>query len=324
MDRLRWIFHPIFVVSFSLTCLCTTFFLYIYWYMEASAWLNAVLHKFKIDSAMLESQTLMVVVVLSILEGVILLGISSIFIYYQKTMRLYRLQHDFIHNFTHELKTPVTSLRLYLQTFQKLELPRVDQQKYLKFMMQDADRLADNIKRILNLARLETGKHHSEFEICDIVKVIEEYYEQSKSMFGKSRVTIHKPAEHSYFFWLDCSMFDMLLSNIITNAFIYNRAPLPCVDIFFKAKKKHLHIFFQDNGIGIERAELHLIFSKFYQGLRASKLSAKGSGLGLYLVQSIARLHQGKITVNSKGIDQGSVFILQLPYHNTKIKGQHA
>ena len=153
--QVKWFFHPIFVFVFSVLALASSLVLYIYWYVRISSGLQVLAHHYHLDPGQfLEARTWVVVLVLSILVGIILAGTLIIFIYNQKMVRLNRLQHEFINNFTHELKTPVTSLKLYLETLLKHPLPREEQCKYYGYMLQDAERLSDNISRILNLAKI--------------------------------------------------------------------------------------------------------------------------------------------------------------------------
>jgi len=127
VNRFKWFYHPVFIFVFSIVALAASLALYIYWYIEVSAGLKAVIEKYNLDpSQFLEVQTWVVILVLSILVAIILAGVFIIFIYNQKTWQLYRMQRNFINSFTHELKTPVTSLKLYLETFAKHELPRED------------------------------------------------------------------------------------------------------------------------------------------------------------------------------------------------------
>jgi len=283
--------------------------------MEVSIGLKTLVRRFNLDpDQVLASQTWVVILVISILVGLILAGIFIIFVYNQKLVQLYRLQHNFINNFTHELKTPVTSLKLYLETFLKHDLSRDDQLKYIHYMIQDADRLSDNTTRILNLARIESGNYEGEFVISDLVQTIEGFCSNNSYLFRNCEITIHNPSGRSFPYRINSSLFEMLLINLLTNAIKYNKSEVPKVDITFELQKRRLHIRFEDNGIGIKKGETKKIFRKFYQVGQSDNMSARGTGLGLYLVQSIARIHKGKISARSEGEGKGSGFTLILPF----------
>jgi signal transduction histidine kinase len=314
LDRVKWFIHPLMIFIFSTVAVVLSLFLYIYWYVEASIGLKAAIQKANLDpDQVLASQTWMVILVLSILVGIILLGIFTIFVYLQKTLQFFRLQNNFINNFTHELKTPVTSMKLYLETFQKYDLSREDQLRYIGYMIQDADRLSNNINRILNLAKIESKTYKGEFVVQDLVSVLEQFYEKNKHLFHGCLINIHNPSSRSFSYRIDLSLFEMLVMNLLTNAIKYNNSKTPRVDITFRPQNRNLHILFEDNGIGLPSPEIKRIFRKFYQIGQADNMSAKGSGVGLYLVDIIARLHKGKVTAHSRGSGQGSVFSLVLP-----------
>jgi len=313
MNRTKWFFHPIFILILSIVALVTSLFLYIYWYVEVSAGLKSVVNRFNLDaSQVLEPQTWIVILVLSILVGIILLGIFIIFVYNQKTLQLYRLQHNFINSFTHELKTPVTSLKLFLQTFSKHELSRNDRLKYIKYMITDVERLSDHINRILNLARIESKSYKNKFIVSDLVEVFEKFYKNNNHLFQCCEIKIHHP-EKPLFYRINPPLLEMLLMNLLTNAIKYNNSKVPKVDITFKRQNRKLLIYFEDNGIGLEKGKIKKIFKKFYQVGRSDDMSARGSGLGLHVVQNIARIHQGKVVAESKGKGKGSAFTLILP-----------
>jgi signal transduction histidine kinase len=315
IDRTKWFFHPILVFIFSIVALATSLSLYIYWYVEVSSGLKEVVHKFDLDSGQfLDLETWVVILILSVLVGVILIGIFIIFLYNIKTLQLYRLQNNFINNFTHELKTPVTSLNLYLETFIKHELSRDEQVRYLGYMTEDIERLSDNINRILNLARIESKSYVGEFVVVDIVSLIEQFLINHQHLFRNCEITTHNPSDRSFACRVDLSLFDMLLMNLVNNAVQYNASEKPKIDISFKLQNNRLFISFEDNGIGIENTEIKKIFRKFYQSGRADDMTAKGSGLGLHLVQNIARIHKGKVIAESEGRGKGSVFTLILPF----------
>jgi len=314
MNRTKWLIHPVFILVFSILALVTSLFLYIYWYIEISSGLKSIVKRFNLDTGQfLTSQTWFVIMVLTVLVGVIIMGIFIIFVYNLKNLRLYRLQHNFINNFTHELKTPVTSLKLYLETFMRHELSRENQLKYTQYMLSDVGRLSEDINRILNLAQIESKSYAGEYVFQNLPETIENFYKNNSHLFKNSDIQVHIPKKELYFYRFILPMFEMLFMNLATNAIKYNNSATPRIDITFEKKQKKLIIRFKDNGIGIDVSELKKIFKKFYQVGRADDMSAKGSGLGLYLVDHIAKIHKGKITAESAGPGKGAIFNLILP-----------
>ena len=314
VKRVPWFFHPIFIFVFSILALASSLVLYIYWYIRVSAGLQALVRRYNLDSSQfLEAQTWVVILVLSILVAIILAGTLIIFVYSQKMVRLNRLQHEFINNFTHELKTPVTSLKLYLETFLKHELSRADQIKYIGYMLQDTERLSENISRILNLAKIETKTYGGNFVAADLVETVRQFYQHNTHLFRNCDILIHDPGQ-PFLYPINQPLFEMLVMNIINNGIKYNDSERPRIDIRFLRLKNKLHIRFEDNGTGVAKEDLNKIFRKFYQaGVgRPENLLPKGSGLGLYLVQNIARMHKGEVIAANRP-EGGAVFTLILP-----------
>jgi two-component system, OmpR family, phosphate regulon sensor histidine kinase PhoR len=314
MKQARWFFHPIFVFILSMVALVCSLFLYIYWYVGISEGLKAVSYRYNLDpNQFFEAKPWVVILVLSLLVGIILAGILIIFIYNLKTLQLYRLQQTFINNFTHELKTPVTSLKLYLETFTKYEIPHAEQLKYISFMLQDVERLSNNINSILNLARIESKVYEGEFTNVDLVELIQGFLASNYHIFRGCDIHVENPSGKEFYQPVIISLFEMLLMNILTNAKKYNNSGRPCINITFKEGKNVLLIRFKDNGIGIDKGERKKIFKKFYQGRHHDEHTlVGGSGIGLYLAQHIARLHHGKIVAESDGAGKGSVFTVTL------------
>lgn len=314
MKTTHWFFHPIFVFIFSVLALGSSLILYIYWYIEVSSGLQSVVERLNLDvDQVLELQTWVVILTLSILVGIILLGIFTIFLYNQKTLQLYRLQHNFINNFTHELKTPVTSLKLFLETILKHDPKKADRDKYIHYMLEDVERLSDNVSRILNLARIESNSYEGVFQQLDVVEVTEDFVAKCRPTFPACSIAVANPEGIRFSGMLDRSLYEMMLMNLLSNAVKYNRSAVPAVGISFTVVNRRLNVHVADNGIGIEEKEKKKIFRKFYQVGRSDNMTAKGTGIGLHLVQSIAKLHSGKVSVESMGKDKGSVFTLTLP-----------
>jgi two-component system phosphate regulon sensor histidine kinase PhoR len=319
MKQTRWLFHPITVFIFSILALGLSLALYIYWYIGVSSGLQALADRFNIaPDQVLEPRAWLVILVLSILMGIILMGIFTIFVYNQKTLQLYLMQHNFINNFTHELKTPVTSLKLFLETVSKHDLPRKDQLKYIAYMLADVERLSDLINRILNLARLESNSYQGIFEKTDIAAAVDKIVDANQLIFENCKIKINAPLTVPCVYHVDRLLFETLVMNLLTNAIRYNDAPVPQIDIRFHQGKRDLSIQFQDNGIGINARETKKVFRKFYQARRSGSALARGSGLGLNLVQSIARLHKWRIKAQGRTDSTGSIFTLILP-EKTKV-----
>lgn len=314
MGRSRWFYHPIFIFIVSILALGSSLFLYIYWYIEVSAGLNQVIRTFNLDAEqMLTAQTWVVILVLCLLVGLILLGMFLIFVYSQKMVQLYRLQRNFINNFTHELKTPVASLSLYLETFQKYALPREDQLKYIGYMISDVKRLSDNITRILNLARLESKGFAGKLARVDPVAAIDRFLEKNRYLFADADIGLDTTLIGHFHCRLNLELFSVLLINLLTNAVNYCTAPRPIIHIHVEAAGDRLYVRFRDNGIGFDNRERKKIFKKFYQIGQSHDMSAKGSGIGLFLAQGIAKVHKGRIVASSPGKGKGAEFSVVLP-----------
>ncbi|MBU1567214.1 MAG: HAMP domain-containing histidine kinase [Proteobacteria bacterium] len=314
MNRSIWFLHPISILVFSIIALGLSLFLYIYWYVSVSSGLKAVLEKTDLDPQQFVAwQTWVVIMVLSILVGIILIGIFMIFVYQRKTLALYRSQYNFINSFTHELKTPTTSLRLYLETFIKHELTRDKQLKYLGYMLADVGRLSDNINGILNLARIEAKIFSGEFFVVNLVEEVNVFCRKNEQLFRGSEILINQQPGKCYYSSINHTLFQMLLMNLLSNAIRHNENDCPQITITFSKTDKHVRICFSDNGLGFEKSQGKKIFEKFFQIERTESRNVGGTGLGLYMVEQVVRFHKGKITAQSDGIGKGAQFMLSLP-----------
>ncbi|HOK05898.1 MAG TPA: HAMP domain-containing sensor histidine kinase [Syntrophales bacterium] len=313
MKPLKWFLHPVFIFVVSLTALTGSLFLYIYWYLEVSSGLQETIRKYGLDSAQLfEVKTWVVIVVLSVLFGLIVAGVVIIFVYHEKTLRLYRLQRDFINNFTHELKTPLASLRLYLETFAGHEMDRQEQLRYVRYMLADVERLLGHVNRILDLARIETGTYEREVTLVDLLEVIEGFFAENQELLRGCDVAVHGPSGRRPRYHLNLPLFRMLLMNLLTNAIKHNTSGRPRIDVRLVPRRDRWDLRFEDNGVGLEKGERKKIFRKFYRAA-GEENRAGGTGLGLYLVRQVAKIHGMGVAVESEGRGRGSAFILKMP-----------
>src|SRR6056297_22474 len=310
----RWYLHPVFIFACSIFALATFLVLTVSLYMEIRSALEVVMLKFNIaPQVIFPSKTGMTILVLSLLIFVVLAGIFLAFIYYQKTVNLFRLQHNFIYNFTHELKTPVTSLRLYLETFIRHPMDPGDVKKYSTDMLKDIDRLTENIDRILNLARIESQNFGSKVTRKSLVVLLKDFCRKNASLFRDLDVKIENPSGGRFEYPINAFLLDILLTNIFSNAIRYNESRTPRLTILFKSYLQKVTIDFIDNGIGVDKEDAKKIFRKFYQGDRNSNQANTGSGLGLYLVSSIAAIHGWRASVTSEGKGKGAKFTITIP-----------
>ena len=142
---------------------------------------------------------------------------------------------------------------------------------------------------------------------------MEKFCASNRHLFRNCDITIEKDVEEAWYYPLNGGLFEMLLMNVITNSMKYNSSEVFRLTISFLERGRHMYIRFKDNGIGIEKSELRRVFRKFYRANNSGVLAAKGSGLGLYLVYMIARIHGGRVMADSDGRGKGSTFVVKMP-----------
>ena len=311
MIRYRWITNPVTVFIFSLIALGSSLWLYIHSYLRVNDAFQEFVRKRNLDpSPLLETETWVMILIVSVLVALILIGVIIIFVYYQKMIQLYRMQQNFINGFTHELKTPIASLRLFLDTFSRHKLDEESQKKYLGYMIRDTERLSDNVNQILNLARIEDKKYEAQWEVGDIRLFIQNWLQKTSYWSEDADVIFMEQGGQPLYVKYDINLLPLVFMNLVNNAQIHNKSDRPRVEISARLQGKNVTVSFKDNGIGISKAEAKKVFRKFYQ----VKKAAKGSGIGLYLVQTVMRFHKGSVRLFSEGEESGTTFILSFPF----------
>jgi signal transduction histidine kinase len=310
--KYRWITNPVTVFIFSLVALGTSLWLYIHSYLRVNDAFAEFVRKRNLDpSPLLETETWVMILIVSVLVALILISMVIIFVYYQKMIQLYRMQQNFINGFTHELKTPIASLRLFLDTFSKHDLKKEDQKKYLGYMIRDTERLSDNVNQILNLARIEDKKYEAVWETGDIRSFLQSWLDKTSYWEDDADVNlvVSEGDSSDYLVRYDVNLIPLVFMNLVNNALIHNDTQRPKVSITVNRQGKNVLVSFIDNGIGVSKAEAKKVFRKFYQVRKAGK----GSGIGLYLVQTVMRFHKGNVRLFSEGEGLGTTFILSFP-----------
>jgi signal transduction histidine kinase len=180
-------------------------------------------------------------------------------------------------------------------------------------MKKDTDRLSDNISKILNLSKIEDLKYPLDISKIYLTDFIQGILKKNDHIFKNANVKIS--GDKDLVIFADHMLFETLIINVLSNAVIYNKNNPILIDIKVIDQNDEFEISFSDNGIGLLKSEKYKIFKKYY---RVEKV-VKGSGIGLYLAQHIAKLHKGSLSVESPGLGLGSVFYMRFKKENYAI-----
>ena len=223
-------------------------------------------------------------------------------------------QHDaFINAVTHELKTPVASIRLYLETLQSRPVDENKRKDFYRIMLEDSDRLLATIEQVLQTGRLGATRRGLNLSRIDIGGLVESCVARARKMHHASADALQYRPGPALTVLGDTDEVRAAVLNLIDNAVKYSGNAVRVTVETAQADEKHVHVRVKDRGPGIPKDELKRVFRRFYRvpGPLASRV--KGTGLGLYIVRSVAKRHAGRVWAESEGPGRGSTFVLQLP-----------
>jgi signal transduction histidine kinase len=224
-------------------------------------------------------------------------------------------QHDsFINAVTHELKTPVASIRLYLQTLQSRELDDAKRREFYRIMLADSDRLLHTIEQVLRAGATGSRLRRSARARLDLGEITRECVELAQTRFHLPAGALEYVNRTSRPIVLgDGDELKAAVWNLIDNAVKYSIGEVKVRVELEELDNQRLAIRVSDQGPGISPDELKRIFRRFYRIPTGVAVRTKGSGLGLFIVRSVARRHGGRAFAESPGVGHGSTFTLQLP-----------
>ncbi len=224
-------------------------------------------------------------------------------------------QHDaFLNAVTHELKTPIASIKLYLETLKSRELNAEKRQEFYDIMLADNERLLSTVEQVLQASRTREKQRLMNLAEIDLGDLVGETIRtvRGQQHLDDAAIRFTSPAE-SLKIVGDRGELQTAFVNLLDNAIKYSTGE-PKISV--KLKPSGLNkadIFVRDNGIGIARADLKRIFKRFYRVPNKSIEAAKGTGLGLPIVRAIIEKHGGRVTAESRGEGKGTTFLVQLP-----------
>jgi signal transduction histidine kinase len=223
-------------------------------------------------------------------------------------------QHDaFINAVTHELKTPVASIRLYLETLQKRPVEESKRNDFYRIMLEDSDRLLATIEQVLRTGRIGSGKSRLNLVPIDIGDLVADCVARARTLHSLPPESLQYHPVPPAAIRADLDEVRAAVSNLIDNAVKYSGSNVNVSVDIDRVEGKYVAVRVRDQGAGIPAGELKQVFKRFYRvpGVLASRV--KGTGLGLYIVRSVAKRHGGRAWAESEGLGRGSTFVLQLP-----------
>jgi two-component system, OmpR family, sensor histidine kinase SenX3 len=227
-------------------------------------------------------------------------------------------QHDsFINAVTHELKTPVASIRLHLETLQRRELPEAQKQEFYRLMLSDTDRLTETVEQVLRAGRAGDKKAGREKAAVDFRQLVHESMEAARSRhhLPPDALRYEETSSNGAGMSVRGSSEDLRTAvfNVLDNAIKYSGENVDVRVRLSIPDEKRIVLSVQDHGVGIPPDDLKSIFKRFYRVTRRSLAHVKGTGLGLFIVKSIAEKHGGKVFAASEGEGEGATITMELP-----------
>jgi two-component system phosphate regulon sensor histidine kinase PhoR len=244
--------------------------------------------------------------------------LGSIFV--QRGASMARVQSDFLSSVSHELRTPLTSIRIFIETLRddRLTNPE-DKHQCLALLQREVHRLDGLVERLIELSRMETGKHYFERTLVRLDDVVQDALAAFDAGTLPSRIAVEVVLEPDLLVIGDRATLAQALLNLLNNAWKYTAATERQIRLHVQPLgKRHIEIRVEDNGIGIPRDEQKHIFGKFERGKLAIESRTDGVGLGLAAVRAIVRAHKGRIEVRSQP-GSGSEFRIRLRRHHRRV-----
>jgi two-component system, OmpR family, sensor histidine kinase SenX3 len=225
-------------------------------------------------------------------------------------------QHDgFINAVTHELKTPIASIRLHLETLQTREVDETHRKEFYSVMLTDTARLLRTVEQVLQAGRTGQRRRQIDRSVIDLGAVVQECLQTVQTQVNPATIQYSERLDDGSrpLVLGDHDELRVAVSNLVDNAVKYSpKSPRVAVEVAaFDGNRLAVRV--TDSGIGIARGQLKHVFKRFYR-IRARMVSrVKGSGLGLFIVRSVVQRHGGRVFAESAGEGMGSTFTIVLP-----------
>lgn len=223
-------------------------------------------------------------------------------------------QDAFLNAVTHELKTPIASIRLYLETLKTRDIKPAKQQEFYDVMLADSERLLNTVEQVLLASRAREQKRLLNISEINLLTLLRECAERVRHRYDLPENAISLPsAEDKIKISGDTDELQAVFMNLLDNAVKYSQEDIKIALNVKNLNEKFVIVRIKDSGIGLPASEMKRIFRRFYRVPNRATQKAKGTGLGLFIVRSIVDKHGGKIWAESAGPGAGSTFMVKLP-----------
>ncbi|HEY0049288.1 MAG TPA: HAMP domain-containing sensor histidine kinase [Pyrinomonadaceae bacterium] len=223
-------------------------------------------------------------------------------------------QDAFLNAVTHELKTPIASIRHYLETLKTRDIKPAKQQEFYDVMLADSERLLNTVEQILLASRAREQKRLLNISEINLLTLLRECAERVRHRYDLPENAISLPsAEDKIKISGDTDELQAVFMNLLDNAVKYSQEDIKIALNVKNLNEKFVIVRIKDSGIGLPASEMKRIFRRFYRVPNRATQKAKGTGLGLFIVRSIVDKHGGKIWAESAGPGAGSTFMVKLP-----------
>ena len=241
--------------------------------------------------------------------SILLYGIVRLMRSVKKEIELNRQKRNFLLSVTHELKTPLASIKLNLQTIKKRQLDSETQNNLIDKSESEIVRLENIVNNILAVTRIESKSELSEKQDVNLTRLVQDQVNSMSQNYGKNH-PFQTQIQEGVSWKGDPGLFELIFSNLVENAVKYSAEGSPIVVVLEK-KSNQIELSVKDSGIGISKEEREKIFNKFYRSGNEEVRQTKGTGLGLYLVKNLVGHYNGQIIVKSEE-NKGTEFKITL------------